>query len=80
MTDNKWGGKRNGAGRPKGTNNKKQYSFRLSEGELKGCVPVDATLKEILEDFMDIHAGFAGVEHQWLKTCYYYQYYGPSQA
>lgn len=53
---------------------------KISEGELKGCVPVDATLKEILEDFMDIHAGFAGVEHQWLKTCYYYQYYGPSQA
>lgn len=53
---------------------------KISEGELKGCVPVDATLKEILEDFMDIHAGFAGVEHQWLKTCYYFQYYGPSQA
>ena len=53
---------------------------KISEGELKGCVPVDETLKGILEDFMDIHAGFAGVEHQWLKTCYYYQYYGPSQA
>lgn len=35
MTDNKWGGKREGAGRPKGTNNKKLYTFRLSEKELK---------------------------------------------
>lgn len=34
MTDKKWGGKREGAGRPKGTNNKKQYCFRLSEEEL----------------------------------------------
>lgn len=28
------GGKRPGAGRPKGTNNKKKYSFRLSDAEL----------------------------------------------
>lgn len=34
MTKNKWGGKREGAGRPKGTNNKKQYTFRLSQEEL----------------------------------------------
>ena len=54
--------------------------YKIKEGELEGCVPVDETLKEILEEFMDIYAGFEGVEHQWLKTCYYYQYYGPSQA
>ena len=53
---------------------------KIKEGELKGCVPVDETLKEILEEFMDIYAGFEGVEHQWLKTCYYYQYFGPSIA
>lgn len=35
MADKKWGGKREGAGRPKGTNNKKQYTFRLSEQELE---------------------------------------------
>lgn len=35
MADKKWGGKREGAGRPKGTNNKKQYTFRLSIEELK---------------------------------------------
>lgn len=34
MTQNKWGGKREGAGRPRGTNNKKQYTFRLSLEEL----------------------------------------------
>ena len=53
---------------------------KITEGELSGCVPVDEELKEILEVFMDVHAGFAGVEHQWLKTCCYYQYYGPSLA
>lgn len=35
MTEKKWGGKRKGAGRPKGTNNKKMFSFRLSEEEEK---------------------------------------------
>ena len=51
---------------------------KINEGELKGCVPVDAELKVILEKFMEYHAGFSGVEHQWLKCCYYYQHFGPS--
>ena len=55
-------------------------SKKITEGELKGCVPVDETLKDILVLFMDIHAGFEGVDHQWLKACYYYEYYGPSLA
>lgn len=45
MTDNKWGGKRKGAGRPKGTNNKKQYTFRLSEEELKAVKGVLAKMR-----------------------------------
>ena len=53
-------------------------SKKITEGELKGCVPVDQELKTILEKFMEYYAGFSGVEHQWLKCCYYYQQFGPS--
>lgn len=45
MTDKKWGGKREGAGRPKGTNNKKQYTFRLSDEELKAVKEVLAKMR-----------------------------------
>lgn len=45
MTDKKWGGKREGAGRPKGTNNKKQYTFRLSGEELKAVREVLAKMR-----------------------------------
>lgn len=45
MTDKKWGGKREGAGRPKGTNNKKQYTFRLSIEELKAVREVLAKMR-----------------------------------
>ena len=40
------GGKREGAGRPKGINNKKMYSFRLSEEELRA---VKELLKKMRE-------------------------------
>lgn len=43
-----------------------------SEGETKGCVPVDETLAIILQKFMDVYT-FSGVENSWLKLCYYFK-------
>ena len=49
-------------------------------GDLYGCVPVDEDLKQLLVALMDKY-GYdrkvnPGVENQWLKLCYYYQYFG----
>ncbi len=43
--------------------------------EFYGCVPVDEELKNILTSLADKY-GFSGVEHHWLKFCYYSQYIG----
>ena len=43
-----------------------------SEGETKGCVPVDETLAIVLQKFMDVYT-FYGVENSWLKLCYYFK-------
>lgn len=45
MTENKWGGKRAGAGRPKQEKVKKQYTFRLSEEELQAVREVLAKMR-----------------------------------
>jgi hypothetical protein len=44
--------------------------------ELEGCVPVDATLAQILQELVDKFS-FEGVEHSWTKLCYYYKNVGP---
>ncbi len=44
--------------------------------ELAGCVPVDATLAQILQELVDKYS-FEGVEHAWTKLCYYYKNVGP---
>ena len=44
--------------------------------ELYGCTPVNEELKNLLQTTIDYY-GFPGVEHQWLKVCYYYQHFGP---
>lgn len=44
--------------------------------ELEGCVPVDATLAEILQELIDKFS-FEGVDHAWTKLCYYYKNVGP---
>lgn len=63
------------------TDKMKKYAMKTikDEGDLYGCIAVDEELKEILELLMDKY-GFYGVEHQWLKLCYYYQYFGPVAA
>ena len=43
----------------------------ITSGELKGLVPVDARLAEILQLLMDKFT-FEGVESSWIKVCYYY--------
>ena len=56
----------------------RQYIAKAEKDETKdtyGCAPVNEELKSILEKFMDKY-GFEGVEHQWLKLCYYFQYFG----
>ena len=56
----------------------RQYIAKAEKDETKdtyGCTPVNEELKSILEKFMDKY-GFEGVEHQWLKLCYYFQYFG----
>ena len=56
----------------------RQYIAKAEQDETKetyGCLPVNEELKSILEKFMNKY-GFEGVEHQWLKLCYYYQYFG----
>ena len=44
--------------------------------ELRGCVPVDERLAELLQLLMDKYT-FAGVDHSWTKVCYYYEHLGP---
>ena len=63
------------------TDKMSKYAMKTikDEGDLYGCIPVDKELQEILQLTMDRY-GFAGVEHHWLKLCYYYQYFGPTQA
>ena len=43
----------------------------IASGDLHGCVAVDARLAEILQMLMDKFT-FEGVEHSWIKVCYYY--------
>ena len=61
------------------TDDIKKYAMRTikDEGDLYGCIPVDEDLQVILQLLADKY-GFAGVNHHWLKFCYYYQYFGPS--
>lgn len=44
--------------------------------ELRGCVPVDVRLAELLQMLMDKYT-FSGVDHSWTKVCYYYEHWGP---
>ena len=44
--------------------------------ELRGCVPMDERLAELLQMLMDKYT-FAGVDHSWTKVCYYYEHLGP---
>ena len=56
----------------------RQYYAKAETDKTKetyGCTPVDDGLKTLLEKFMNVY-GFEGVEHQWLKLCYYYQHFG----
>ena len=46
--------------------------------ELRGCVPVDARLAEILQLLMGKYT-FENVDNSWIKLCYYYDYLGPSK-
>ena len=50
----------------------------ITSGELKGLVPVDARLAEILQLLMDKYT-FENVDNSWTKLCYYYRYVGPSK-
>ena len=43
--------------------------------ELRGCVPVDEKLAQLLQKLLDKYT-FAGVDQSWLKLCYYYEYLG----
>lgn len=64
------------------TDDAKFYSTMIikEEGDLYGCVPVDEELKQLLMMLMDKYGYDSkinpGVENQWLKLCYYYQYFG----
>ena len=49
-----------------------------SSDERQGCVEVDEKLASILQMLMDKYT-FEGVEHSWIKLCYYYDYLGPSK-
>lgn len=54
----------------------KAYGNNAPSPELKGCVPVNEELGEILQMLMDKYT-FEDVEHSWGKLCYYYDYIGP---
>ena len=48
----------------------------IKSGDLDGCVAVDEDLAEALQLLMDKYT-FEGVEHSWIKLCYYYDHLGP---
>ena len=56
----------------------RQYEKKVLQSgasELRGCVPVDEQLAEILQMLMDKYT-FEGVETSWRKMCYYYHTVG----
>ncbi|MBQ7416409.1 MAG: redoxin domain-containing protein [Oscillospiraceae bacterium] len=56
-----------------------KYLSKMYSGSAKervGCVEVDVKLAEILQKLMDKYT-FSGVDHSWVKLCYYYDYLGP---
>ena len=56
----------------------KSYADKVfTSGELEGCVAVDEELAEALQMLMDKYT-FEGVEHSWIKLCYYYDHLGPN--
>ena len=52
-----------------------QKIIKSGAAELRGCVPVDEQLAEILQMVMDKYT-FEGVETSWRKMCYYYESLG----
>ena len=54
---------------------RKYVAQMYTEGELSGCVKVNAELADVLQKLMDKYT-FAGVDYSWLKLCYYYDYMG----
>ncbi len=53
----------------------KYVSKMVSSGDRKGCVAVNAELAEVLRMLADKFS-LKGVENNWLKMCYYYDYIG----
>ncbi len=53
------------------------YISKMATGpvERQGCVEVTTELAELLQKLMDKYT-FAGVDHSWVKLCYYYDYMG----
>ena len=50
----------------------------IQSGPTAGCVVVDQRLAELLQLLMNKYT-FAGVDHSWIKLCYYIDHMGPSK-
>lgn len=52
--------------------------IKAEDSSAYGCIPVTEEVKNLLELLMNKYS-FKDVEGSWLKLCYYYKYYGPSE-
>lgn len=59
-----------------------EYLRAANASDVKGCVPVDALLHDVLIEFVkEVDAALGATNHanEWLEACYFYSHYGAGE-